>query len=148
MVEVGTTATPEPATDPAWPDLRHAIGGGPRLVKDGRPHITAMPEHFRADVYAGAASRTAVGITREGRLLLVAVEAVGGGDGERDGMTLQELASTMIKLGAWQAMNLDGGGSTTFVADGRMLNTPDDGAARRVSNALLVFTRRMAASGG
>ena len=147
MVEIGTTATAELATEPAWPELRHAIGGGPRLVKDGRPHITASPERFRPDVYAGAASRTAVGITGEGRLLLVAVEAVGG-DGERDGMTLQELASTMIKLGAWQAMNLDGGGSTTFVADGRMLNTPDDGAARRVSNALLVFTRQVTAAGG
>ncbi len=147
MVEVGTTATVELGTEPAWPDLRHAIGGGPRLVKDGRPHITAAPERFRPDVYAGAASRTAVGITGDGRLLLVAVEAVGG-DGERDGMTLQELAGTMIKLGAWQAMNLDGGGSTTFVAGGRMLNTPDDGAARRVSNALLVFTRQVAAADG
>lgn len=149
VVEVGTHVTPELRTDPPWPDLRHAIGGGPRLVADGRVHITATAERFRPDVCASARSRTAVGITREGRLLLVAVEAAGG-NGEREGMTLEELATTMVKLGAWQAMNLDGGGSTTFVADGRVLNTPDDGAARRVSNALLVFTRQAAtrAAGG
>lgn len=132
------------STEPAWAKLRHAIGGGPRIVKDGRPHITARPEGFRPDVYAGAAPRTAVGITAEGRLLLVAVEGVE--NQRRLGMTLQELASTMIKLGARDAMNLDGGGSTTFVADRRLLNSPADGAARRVSNSLLVFTREVAAA--
>lgn len=149
MVEVGTAVSVELRTKPYWPNLRHAIGGGPRLVKDGQEHITAIAEHFRPDVYASRRSRTAVGITRDGRLLLVAVEALGApGGGERDGMTLQELARTMIKLGAWQAMNLDGGGSTTFVADRRLLNTPDDGAARSVCNALLVFVREVATTGG
>ncbi len=138
-VPEGCRVTPELATQPAWPDLRHAIGGGPRIVKDGRPHVTARPEGFRADVYAGAAPRTAVGITEEGRLLLVAAEGVE--NRRRLGMTLDELAATMIKLGVRDAMNLDGGGSTTFVADGRLINSPADGAARRVSNALLVFTR-------
>ncbi|MGD9497150.1 MAG: phosphodiester glycosidase family protein [Armatimonadota bacterium] len=142
MVEVGTMVTAQLGTDPAWPGLRHAIGGGPRLVKDGRPHITAGPEHFRADVCASIRPRTAVGFTRAGRLLLVAAEP--SDPGTNGGMTLEELASTMIKLGAWQAMNLDGGGSTTFVAGGRVLNSPSDGAARRVSNALLVFTRQVA----
>lgn len=144
-VPVGTALTAQLGTNPAWPDLRHAIGGGPRLVQDGRVHITAASERFRADVCASTRSRTAVGITREGRLLLVAVEAAAG-NGACEGMTLEELAAAMIKLGAWQAMNLDGGGSTTFVADGRLLNSPDDGAARRVSNALLVFTRQVAAA--
>ncbi len=149
MVEVGTKVSVDLRTRPYWPNLRHAIGGGPRLVKDGREHITAAAERFRPDVYASRRSRTAVGITRDGRLLLVAAEALNApGGGERDGMTLQELASTMIKLGAWQAMNLDGGGSTTFVADRRLLNTPDDGAARRVCNALLVFVREIATAGG
>ncbi len=146
LVEVGTAVTVELETEPEWAELRHAIGGGPRLVKDGRPHITASPERFRPDVYASARSRTAVGITQAGRLLLVAVESPD--NGERDGMTLDELAGTMIKLGAWQAMNLAGGGSTTFVADGRVLNSPSDGAARRVSSALLVFTRQVAAAAG
>ena len=140
QVEVGTVATPDLRTRPHWPDLRHAIGGGPRLVKDGKVHITAGPERFRPDVYASIRPRTAAGITPDGRLLLVVVE--GGGPGDGKGMSLEELASTMIKLGAYQAMNLDGGGSTTFVAEGRVLNLPSDGVARSVSNALLVFRSR------
>ncbi|NLO04907.1 MAG: hypothetical protein GX131_03655 [candidate division WS1 bacterium] len=147
LVEPGVTVKLELGTTPAWPNLRHAIGGGPRLVKDGRKHITASPERFRPDVCVGTPSRTAIGITAEGRLLLVVAEGVG--EGRRCGMTLDELAGTMIKLGAVQAMNLDGGGSSTFVADGRLINAPSDGVQRRVSNALLVFTQaeRTAAGG-
>ncbi len=138
-VEVGTVVTHELRTKPDWPDAVHAIGGGPRLVKNGKPHITAAPEKFRADIYASVRPRSAVGITEDGRLLLVVVE--GGVEGGAPGMSLSELATTMIKLGAWQAMNLDGGGSSTFVAERRLINLPSDGAARSVSNALLIFTR-------
>lgn len=139
LIDVGCEITAELATTPRWPELAHAIGGGPRLVKDGRKHITAAPERFRPDVYAGTPSRTAVGITEEGRLLLVVAE--GATVTERCGMTLDDLASVMIKLGARDAMNLDGGGSSTFVADGRIRNAPSDGIARLVSNALVVFVR-------
>ena len=142
LIEVGCVVTPELRTTPRWPALAHAIGGGPRLVKDGRKHITASPEGFRPDIYASAPSRTAVGITATGRLLLVVVE--GAGERERCGMTLEELAATLIKLGAVDAMNLDGGGSSTFVADGRLYNAPSDGTQRRVSNALLVFVEESA----
>ncbi|MEA3400389.1 MAG: phosphodiester glycosidase family protein [Armatimonadota bacterium] len=148
VVELGTEVEARLGTSPQWPPLRHAIGGGPRLVKDGRTHVTAAPEGFRSDVHATAPSRTAVGVTKQGRLLLVAAQ--GAGETAGTGMTLQELASTMIKLGAWQAMNVDGGGSTSFVAGGKLLNRPTDGVPRRVSNALLVFVRgcERAESGG
>ncbi|MGC9318325.1 MAG: phosphodiester glycosidase family protein [Armatimonadota bacterium] len=139
VVEVGTEVEARLGTSPQWPALRHAIGGGPRLVKDGRPHVTAAPEGFRSDVHSTAPSRTALGVTKDGRLLLVAAQ--GAGETAGTGMTLQELASTMVKLGAWQAMNVDGGGSTSFVAGGKLLNRPTDGVPRRVSNALLVFVR-------
>jgi len=142
LIEEGCVVTPDLRTNPRWPAIRHALGGGPRLVKDGREHITASPEGFRSDIYAGAPSRTAVGITATGRLLLVVAEGAGGDD--RCGMTLKELAATMIKLGAVDAMNLDGGGSSTFVADGRLYNAPSDGTQRRVSNALLVFVKEAA----
>ncbi len=143
-VAVGTVVSPELRTKPDWPNLLHAIGGGPRLVKNGHPHITAAPEKFRADVYASTRPRTAVGITEDGRLLLVTVE--GGREGDGGGMSLSELASTMIKLGAYQAMNLDGGGSSTFVAERRLINLPSDGVARSVSNALLIFVEAPAAN--
>lgn len=54
-------------------------------------------------------------------------------------MTLQELASYFVKLGAWQAVNFDGGGSSEMVLDGKILNTPSDGRERPVSVGLGVF---------
>ena len=58
-------------------------------------------------------------------------------------MTLVELADMMRKLGAWQAMNFDGGGSTTMVIDGVLVNKPSDQTGERaVGNALMVVKRR------
>jgi hypothetical protein len=55
------------------------------------------------------------------------------------GMTLVELAALMRRLGAWQAMNFDGGGSTTMIIDGAIVNAPSDATGEReVGNALLV----------
>ena len=123
-------------TNPEWQKLAYALGAGPRLVKDGRPHVTASPEMFGRDVSGGATSRSAVAITQDGLLMLVAVETppdeLGGG------VTLTELAQVLVKLGARDAMNLDGGGSTTVVQGDQVINHPRDGRSRAVSNALLV----------
>ena len=57
-------------------------------------------------------------------------------------MTLVELAEQMRRLGAWQALNFDGGGSTTMVIDGAVVNTPSDATGERtVGNALLVLRK-------
>ena len=54
-------------------------------------------------------------------------------------MTLVEMADQLRTLGAWQAMNFDGGGSTTMVIDGKVVNTPTDPTGEReVGNALVV----------
>ncbi len=125
-------------TKPEWKKLAYALGGGPRLVKDGRPHVTASPELFGRDVSGGAASRSAVAITQDGLLMLVAVETPPDEPG--GGVTLTELAQILVKLGAQDAMNLDGGGSTTVVQGDRVINYPRDGRSRVVSNALLVVS--------
>jgi exopolysaccharide biosynthesis protein len=58
-------------------------------------------------------------------------------------MTLQELAEYLLSLGATDAMNLDGGGSTTMFLDGRVVNTPSDKEGeRKVSDAILVTLRK------
>jgi hypothetical protein len=134
---VGAVAAISLGTNPPWPGLRHAIGGGPRLVANGKPYVTSTTEHFRSDVAQGAAPRTAVGLLPNGDVLLVAVD--GRQPGYSVGITLGELALFLTKLGCKDAMNLDGGGSTTFVIDGRLANHPSDGAQRTVSNALLGF---------
>lgn len=69
------------------------------------------------------APRTAIGINPQGELLLLVV------DGcqkcwRRKGATLQQMAETLVKIGAKHAINLDGGGSSTFVHDGEILNRP------------------------
>lgn len=132
----GGTAKVTLRTKPNWPNLRHAIGGGPRLVKNGQVFITADLEGFASDVRAGRAPRTAVGIRPDGQVLLVTVD--GRQPGISEGVTLRELASLMIKLGARDAMGLDGGGSTTLWLEGQIMNRPSDGVERRVSNALVV----------
>ena len=57
-------------------------------------------------------------------------------------MTLAELAQLMLRLGCTDAVNLDGGGSTTFWTQWLTLNKPSDGAQRTVANGLLVIWDR------
>ena len=125
---------------PDWFSLgvTEIIGGGPRLVKDGKVHITGVEERFQNDILNSRAPRTALGIRADGSLLLVTVN--GRNPGISVGMTLEELAELMIELGAVDAMNLDGGGSTTMVIRDMVLNIPSDGIERSVSNAIIVTT--------
>lgn len=137
-VQPGATVRLKTALSDYWEGARTAIGGGPRLLEAGRTQITAVPERFQKDVAQGLAPRTAVGITAESKILLVAVD--GRAPNRSIGMTLDELAELMKELGAVEAMNLDGGGSTTFVLEGKTLNAPSDGVERPVSNALLIWS--------
>lgn len=125
--------TPAPFNRP----LRFAIGGGPRLVENGRVTVTSDAERFQPDIARGRAPRTALGVTPDRKLLLVVVN--GRQEGLSVGLTLEELAGLMIELGARDAMNLDGGGSSTLVVRDRVLNMPSGGVERPVNNALLVF---------
>lgn len=117
--------------------VHFALGAGPRLLANGQLQVTAEEERFRPDVAMGRAPRTALGVTADGGLLLVTVDGRQGNLAV--GMTLEELARLMLELGAKEAMNLDGGGSTTMVVQGRVVNTPSAGTERAVGNALLVI---------
>lgn len=139
-LQVGDSVEVDLLLEPDWFALgvEQIIGGGPRLVRDGMVHITGEAELFQPDVLVGRAPRTALGLTADHKLLLVTVN--GRQPGISVGMTLAELAELMIELGAVQAMNLDGGGSTTMVIRDRVLNLPSDGIERAVSNAIVVIT--------
>lgn len=121
-----------------WPDMDviSALGGGPRLVKDGTPFIPFVWEWLPTRLFASRAPRTAVGITTHGKLIFVTVD---GRSRRNTGMTLAELARLMVSLGAGEAMNLDGGGSATMVVGGRTVNEPSDGAERPVGSALIIL---------
>ncbi len=118
---------------------RTLIGGWPRLVHDGVnvAHDAATIEGTISRNAEARHPRTAIGYAKDGRTLwLVAVD---GRSTSSVGMTLVELAEAMRTLGASQALNFDGGGSTTMVIDGRVVNTPTDVTGERaVGNALLL----------
>jgi len=120
------------------PDLAvlNALGGGPRLVKDGQPSVPFAWEWFTLRFHDTRAPRTAVGISRTGKLIFVTVD---GRSTRNTGMTLRELSLLMVQVGAVEAMNLDGGGSATMVVGGRIVNEPSDGRERPIGSALLVL---------
>jgi len=138
-------AEAQPATDvtvrlqlrPGWSGVVAAIGGGPQIVRNGSP-IFRAGEEFTASQLSPRAPRTGVGQLKDGRIILVAVD---GRQPDSVGLTNFELAQTLARLGAVNAMSLDGGGSTTMAYDGRVLNTPSDGTERRIATAL-VFAYR------
>jgi exopolysaccharide biosynthesis protein len=98
-----------------------SMGGRPVLVRDGARAPMTPKEIARIDE---SNPRTMVGRTASGDVLLVTVD--GRQAGYSDGMTLPEAADLMIHLGAVDAINLDGGGSTTFVVGGAVANRPSD----------------------
>jgi exopolysaccharide biosynthesis protein len=115
------------------------VGGGPRLIRGGRP-ATGDPGIYGSGFADARHPRTAVGVRADGRILLVTVD---GRQPEKSvGMTIAELTDLLIELGAVEAINMDGGGSTTMVIDGKVVNSPSDLTGERpVGDALLVFAR-------
>jgi hypothetical protein len=128
-----------------WAEAWHALGAYPNLVTAGAVDI--VPEKT-SDFFAGRHNRTALGLTASGKVLLVTVD---GRTSAGRGMTMRDLAQHMVSLGAVEAVNLDGGGSTTmWIPDGSVngvVNYPsDNGAAdhfgeRRVSDLVVVLPR-------
>lgn len=116
------------------PKATDSIGGSPILVRDGRRWFANEDR----ELYRLRHPRTAVGWTAAGDLLLVTVD--GRQPGYSVGMTMVETADLMIGLGATDALNLDGGGSTTFVVDGKVVNRPSDRAIRTADGSRVVRT--------
>jgi len=122
----------------------HAVGGGPELLRAGKKYVTKHEERFRRDISEGHAARTAAGITPTGELLLVVVDGKkrkGGSDHPNNGSTLEELADFLLRLGAEDALNMDGGGSSTMVVRNKVVNNPVEGEERPVSNAIVIRSR-------
>ena len=115
------------------------IGGWPRILRDGRD-VAGEAATTEGTISRNAEvrhPRTAVGFSRDSATLFLVV--VDGRSTASVGMTLVELAALMRQLGAWQALNFDGGGSTTMVVNGAVVNVPSDATGEReVGNALLV----------
>lgn len=114
--------------------VTESIGGTPWLLRGGARAFPDNPDSYTRGRFA----RTIAGWTPAGELLLVTVD--GGSPGHSAGWTLAEASDFMASIGALDAINLDGGGSTSFAAGSRVLSRPSDrGGERPVASALVVL---------
>jgi hypothetical protein len=121
---------------PDWRDVPEALGGGPILVRGGKP-IFRAGEDFGTYHLNRRHPRTAVGQRADGRIVMLVVD--GRRPGYSAGMTNFELAQAMIRLGVVTASALDAGGSSTMAFDGQLLSRPSDTSGERmVAESLLV----------
>lgn len=119
-----------------WSQVQQAVGGRPVILKGGREHIDLAYEKVGKSFSTTLHPRSAVGVTADGKLMLVSVD---GRQSISRGISLPDLAALMKRLGAVDAVNLDGGGSTTMSYRGMVINSPSGGDLRPVADAILVF---------
>ena len=122
------------AQPPSFNQLPQIAAAGPLLVRDRQIVLNAQGEQFSEAFIRQAAVRSVIATTPEGNLMLVTVQNRIGGLGP----TLPELAQVMQQLGTVNALNLDGGSSTTLYLGGQLLNRAPRTAAR-VHNGIGVF---------
>jgi hypothetical protein len=124
---------------PGWENVREAIGGREFIVRDGTTNISPHPA-----IADELHPRTALGITAAGDLVMATVD--GRQSGYSSGVDLAELAQLMLSRGVVQALNMDGGGSTTMAVrlpgdpEVSVVNRPSAGQELAVANSLIVFS--------
>ncbi len=131
---------------PEWNQVCHAVGGRLRLLKNGKINQMLVDKHLEnkkrhapgkrsQELNLSHEPRTALGYNADTLFLVVA-------DGRQPkystGLTLYELASILIELGATEAINLDGGSSSTFVVNDEVINQPSGRQEREVLNAVFI----------
>jgi hypothetical protein len=130
-----------------WEELDYIVGGTPLLLRGGIKIGDFESEQTIPSFLSKKHARSAVGVLPSGHWLLVVVDK----NDQCAGMTIDELAGVMARLGCVDALNLDGGGSSTLVYEGAVKNHPcgdeDEGAGqetvRRVSDAILVIPKNL-----
>jgi uncharacterized protein YigE (DUF2233 family) len=120
----------------AWSDVVNAVSGGPTLVKNGKVQLDLQQQHFTKR-WTGSQihARTAAGVTADNHLLLVTIEGP---------HTMWDLAKFLRDMGAVEALNLDGGGSTTMVVDGKAVTRGAKNSQRRVASSIVLVDERIA----
>lgn len=130
-------------TNPDWRKIQMAVTGSTILVRDGE-----IPSTFSHNI-AGRRPRTAVGSSKEGKILYLVT--VDGRITQTEiskslGMTQTEIGEFMLSIGAYNALNLDGGGSTTMVLKNstdnsiQLANSPSEGSLRSIANGIGIFS--------
>lgn len=145
LIEVLPVSDPPQTTSEQWKEMEHIVGGTPVLVTKGNLVEDYLSEQTLESFLTKRHPRTAVGITPLGEWIFVVVD--GRFEGFQGGMTIRELASFMHRLGCVEALNLDGGGSSTMVINGQVINEPcgeineNSKHVEAVSDALLILLK-------
>jgi uncharacterized membrane protein (UPF0136 family) len=113
-----------------------AVGGGPVLIRDNQISISNEQERkFTGKAILDRHPRTAMGYTKDGDLIILAIQ--GRMKGIAVGATLGETASLLLNLGCIEGLNLDGGGSSCLLVNGKKTIKPSDPTGERPVPAIL-----------
>jgi hypothetical protein len=127
----------DPSPSNPWLKAEDILAAGPRLVAAGRVDVTDARERMLPTFATDLHPRTAIASLSDGRALLLVVD--GRQPAISIGMSLDQLARLLVEFGAVEAMNLDGGGSTVMVVQGKVVSHPSDPTGERpVSDAIIV----------
>ena len=102
-------------------DVKEAIHAGPVLMRNGRMNVTTEQEVFFNTPVDGVQPRSAIGYKKNGDVVMMVVD---GRQVDSRGVYLKELAMLMSQFDCEEAINLDGGGSSALVINGKLINSP------------------------
>ena len=121
--------------------MQTAVGGGPVLLQDGRMNITNEEEMmFRGKRINEREPRTAMGYTKDNKLIILVVQ--GRFPGIAEGASLVQEAQMLKELGCREALNLDGGGSSCMLVNGKETIKPSDAAGQRPVPAVFIIKEK------
>lgn len=149
-VSIIPQSTPNYTNSNDWSLATYIVGGAPILVRSSRMLTDFSSEKTIKSFLYKKHARTAIGILPNGHFVLVAVDGTNRYFFSNLGFSIPDLANFMSDIGCKEALNLDGGGSTTMVLQGNVINTPcgeltDDKGnyVREVSDAILVIPKHL-----
>jgi hypothetical protein len=140
-------------SDPTWKDLKAmgvtgrkwkmetAIAGGPALVYEGKKHLYHKEERMFVNGENDRHPRTAMGYTPDGKLVILVVE--GRNPGVAEGASLHHLAEILVQLSCTEGLNLDGGGSSCLLINGKETIKPSDKEGQRpVPAVFMIYSQK------
>ena len=139
-MSVGDTILLWLGTRPRGKRCRTILGGIGRIIADGRPveDSVNVEEKTSFTFLRARHPRTFIGFDRDTTKFYLCT--VDGRQPKSVGMSFREMADFLISIGVWNAMNFDGGGSTTMVVEEKIVNSPSDKTGERpVANTLQVI---------
>jgi exopolysaccharide biosynthesis protein len=120
--------------------MRTAIGGGPVLLQFGKINITNNEElKFVGKAINDKHPRTTMGYTKDGKLIILMIE---GRNTVAHGATLGQEAQILKEFDCWEALNLDGGGSSCMLVNGKETIRPSDKEGQRAVPAVFIIKKK------